>query len=129
MIKMPVCDIVEAIDATAARWQDRSFEARLRTRDAVAARTGYSLGGIDCALDRLFGELRRDAIESVIRDELGALDVLDGFAAREGRPKSRALPIEDARLHHFEPYDDRRRGASRALRALREVRRPREGSR
>lgn len=93
MIKMPVCDIVEAIDAAAARWQDRTFEARLRTRDAVAARTGYSLGGIDCALDRLFGELRRDAIESVIRDELGALDVLDGFAAREGRPKSRALPI------------------------------------
>lgn len=93
MIKMPVRNIVGAIDAAAARWQDRTFEPRLRTRDGVAARTGYSLAGIDHAFDQLFGELRRDAIESVIADELGSLDVLDGFTERTGRAKSRALPI------------------------------------
>ncbi|HET6275458.1 MAG TPA: acyl-CoA reductase [Candidatus Cybelea sp.] len=93
MIKVPVRSIVGAIDAAAARWQDRTFQPRIRARDGVAVRTGYSLAGVDYAFDRLFGELRRNAVESVIRDELGALDVLDGFAAREGRPKSRALPL------------------------------------
>ena len=34
-----------------------------------------------------------DAIEAVIADELGSLDVLDDFVARDGRPRARALPI------------------------------------
>ena len=33
------------------------------------------------------------AIEAVIADELGCLDVLDGFVERAGRPPARALPL------------------------------------
>jgi acyl-CoA reductase LuxC len=44
------------------------------------------------ALDRLFGEIRADALVAVIEDELGGLDVLDAFTRRTGRPAARALP-------------------------------------
>lgn len=93
MIKSPVREIVAAIDAASARWRDAAFEPRLRVRDAVAARTGYSLASVDYALDRLFDAVRSEAIEAVIADELGSLDVLDDFVERDGRPRTRALSI------------------------------------
>jgi hypothetical protein len=92
MVKKPVRSIVGAIAAAAACWSDAEFAPRARIRQAVSARTGYSLPAVDFAFDALFGSLRRDAIEAVIVDELGSLDALDGFAARPGRPPARALP-------------------------------------
>lgn len=93
MIKSPVREIVAAVDAASARWRDAAFEPRLRARDAVGARTGYSLASVDYALDRLFDAVRREAIEAIIVDELGSLDVLDDFVTRDGRPRARALSI------------------------------------
>lgn len=85
--------IVSAIDAAAARWRDAGFPARVRALDAVSARTGYSLPAVEYAFDRLFGTLRRDAIEAVIADELGCLEVLDEFVDRPGLPRARAFPV------------------------------------
>jgi hypothetical protein len=93
MVKKPVRSIVGAIDAAAIRWSAAGFAPRVRARDAVSARTGYSLPTVEYAFDRLFGALRRDAIEAAIADELGCLDVLDDFVARTGRPRARALPL------------------------------------
>ena len=93
MVKKPVRSIVAAIASAAARWSDAAFAPRVRARDAASARTGYSPAAVDFAFDTLFGALRKDAIEAVVTDELGCLDVLDGFVERSGRPPTRALPI------------------------------------
>jgi acyl-CoA reductase-like NAD-dependent aldehyde dehydrogenase len=93
MIKAPARAVVAAIDASAVAWSDARFEPRERARRAVARRTGYSEPMIEYAFDRLFGSLRRGAIESVIEGELGSLDVLDGFVDRTGRGRVRALPV------------------------------------
>jgi Acyl-CoA reductase (LuxC) len=93
MVKTPVRSIVGAIAGVAIQWSNAAFAARIRARDAVSARTGYSLPVVEYAFDRLFGSLRRDQIEAVIADELGSLDVLDGFAKRSGRPRAHALPV------------------------------------
>ncbi|MGA8574729.1 MAG: acyl-CoA reductase [Candidatus Cybelea sp.] len=93
MVKTPARSIIGAIDAASARWMDPDFEPRVRARDAACARTGYSLAVVDYAFDRLFGELRADAIEAIVADELGCFAVLDRFTAGDGRPKVRAIPI------------------------------------
>jgi len=93
MVKNPVRSIVAAIAAAAARWSDGGFAPRAHARDAVSARTGYSRATVEYAFDRLFRSLRRDAIEAVVRDELGSLDALDRFVERTGRPRARAVPI------------------------------------
>jgi hypothetical protein len=89
----PVRSIVRAISDAAERWSDGDFPPRVRALDAVAARTGYSLPVCEYALDRLFFSMTRDAIEAAIASELGTLDALDGFVARPGRPRARALPV------------------------------------
>ncbi len=95
MVKKPVRSIVGAIASAAARWSDPGFSPRQRARDAVSARTSYSLPHVEYALDSLFAALRNDSIEAIIADELGSLDVLDGFANHpgRGRVRVRALPI------------------------------------
>jgi hypothetical protein len=93
MVKKPVRSIVGAIASAAARWRDPRFSPRERARDAVSARTSYSLPHVEYALDSLFAALRDDSIEAIIADELGCLDVLDGFTEQPGRGRVRALPI------------------------------------
>jgi len=93
MVKKPVRSIVGAIAGAAARWRDPRFPPRERARDAVSARTSYSPSHVEYALDSLFAALRSDSIEAIIADELGCLDVLDGFTNRPGRGRVRALPI------------------------------------
>lgn len=93
MVKKPIRSIVAAIAAAAARWSDAGFPPRIRARDAVTARTSYSRATVEYAFDGLFGSLTRDAIEAVVADELGSLDVLDRFVERSGRPRARAVPI------------------------------------
>jgi Acyl-CoA reductase (LuxC) len=93
MVKKSVRSIVAAIADAAGRWSRPDFEPRARIRDAVSERTEYSLPAVDFALDALFGSLRREAIEGVIADELGCLEVLDGCVERGERGRARALPI------------------------------------
>ncbi|MBV8530488.1 MAG: hypothetical protein JO104_04155 [Candidatus Eremiobacteraeota bacterium] len=93
MVKKPVRSIVAAIAAAARRWTDPAFAPRRRARDAVGERTGYSLPSVDFAFDALFDALRHDAIEAVIADELGELDVLDRWTRRGNGASRRALPL------------------------------------
>jgi Acyl-CoA reductase (LuxC) len=93
LAERPVRSIVAAIAAAAARWSDGDFQPRAQTLAAVSARTGYSLPVVGFAFDRLFESLQRETLEAVVSDELGALDVLDGFASKPRRPRARALPI------------------------------------
>jgi len=93
MIGTPVREIVRAVDDAATEWSDSTSARRADARAAVAVRTGYSLAAVEYAFDRLFGTLRRGALEAIITEELGALDVLDGFTALAARPSARALPI------------------------------------
>ncbi|MBV9720268.1 MAG: hypothetical protein JOZ77_13215 [Candidatus Eremiobacteraeota bacterium] len=85
--------IVAAIARAAGRWSDPTFLPRVHARESVSARTGYSLATVEYAFDRLFGNVRAEAIEAVIADELGCLEILDDFVGRRGRPRARALPI------------------------------------
>lgn len=93
MVKKPARAIIAAIARSGSHWSDRRFAPRIHARGATAARTGYAVSTIDYAFDRLFGVLKHDAIEAVIVDELGCLDVLDRFVERNGRPAARALPL------------------------------------
>ncbi len=86
-------EIVGAVDAAAARWSDATFAPRVRARDMASARSGYALAVVEHAFDRLFETLRQVAIEQVVADELGSVDVLDGFVPRRGRPAARALGL------------------------------------
>jgi hypothetical protein len=92
MVKKPARAITAAIDAAATRWSAAGFAPRVQARNAVVARTGYSLPVVEYAFDRLFGALRRTAIEAIIADELGCIEVLDGFVERTGRPRAAAVP-------------------------------------
>lgn len=83
---------MRAIASAAERWSDGDFPPRVRVIDGVAERTGYSLPVVEYALDRLFFSITERELEAVIRSELGSPDVLDGFAARAGRPDAWAAP-------------------------------------
>jgi Acyl-CoA reductase (LuxC) len=89
---IPVRAIIEAIGSAASAWSDASFPSRVRTREAVRVRTGYSPAVVDYALDRLFGSLTGAAMAAVIEDELGSIEVLDRFVARGVRHRVRAFP-------------------------------------
>jgi hypothetical protein len=83
---LPARTIVRAISDAAERWTDADFPPRVRVTAAIAERLGYSTPVVEYALDRLFGGITFDALSAAIRDELGSLDILDGFAERAGRP-------------------------------------------
>lgn len=65
----------------------------MRTIEAIEERTGYPACWIERAFDSIFSRLTQENIESVIQDELGSLDVLDGFAERPRGLRARALPL------------------------------------
>jgi len=88
----PVRSILRAIADAAERWRDGDFPPRVRALERVCARTGYSMPVAEYALDRLFGALTAADLEATVAGELGTLDVLDGFAARDNGPRERALP-------------------------------------
>jgi hypothetical protein len=78
--------IVDEIAGAAERWSNADFPARVRATRAVMERTGYSEPVVDYALDRLFESLTGAALRAAIAGELGALEALDGFVPRDGRP-------------------------------------------
>ncbi len=78
--------IIRAVADAATRWHNGDFPPRVRATKAVMRRTGYTEPVVDYALDRLFEQLDRSCVESVIRGELGSLEALDGFVARPGQP-------------------------------------------
>lgn len=78
--------IVAAIGAAAQRWTDADFPPRVRATAAIEERLGYTTPVVDYALDRLFGGITAEALAAAIVDELGSLEILDGFVERPGRP-------------------------------------------
>jgi hypothetical protein len=58
------------------------------------ARTGYTEPVVDYAFDALFGEIRAAALRAAIASELGSLEALERFVARDGRPDVRYAPLE-----------------------------------
>jgi hypothetical protein len=83
---LPALTIVRAIAGAAQRWTDADFPPRVRATAAIEERLGYTTPVVDYALDRLFCGITADALIAAITDELGSLDILDGFAERAGRP-------------------------------------------
>jgi len=81
-----VSHIIRAVADAAMRWRNADFAPRVRATKAVMRRTGYTEPVVDYALDRLFEQIDRSSLESVITSELGSLEALDGFVARPGRP-------------------------------------------
>jgi hypothetical protein len=82
---VPARRIVRAVADASARWADADFPPRVRLLDSIAARTGYSIPVIEYALDQLFESITVDELEATIADELGSVDALDRFVARDGR--------------------------------------------
>lgn len=89
---MKAAAIVRAIGDAAQRWTHADFPPRVCTTARVAERTGYSLPVVEYALDRLFESITADALSATIADELGSLDILDGFEPRPGRTTAWAAP-------------------------------------
>jgi hypothetical protein len=90
---VPARQIVRAIASAAERWSDGDFPPRVRVLERIGERTGYSLPVVEYALDRIFFSISERELQATIRTELGSLDALDGFAARDGRPDAWAAPV------------------------------------
>ena len=91
---MTAREIVAALDRAAERWRGAARPERLAAARVVAARTGYDRATVNAALEALFGELTATALTATIVDELGSLEVLDGFLERPGRPAAHARGVE-----------------------------------
>ena len=91
--RTPVRKIVRALADAAERWSDADFPPRVRATELVMERTGYSAPVVEYALDRLFFSITEPALVDAVTGELGALDVLDGFHSRPGRPDTYAAPV------------------------------------
>ncbi|MDQ2681739.1 MAG: hypothetical protein M3Y21_12095 [Candidatus Eremiobacteraeota bacterium] len=73
---------MRAIADAAQRWADADFPPRVRTTEAIAARTGYSIPVVEYALDRLFFPITSEALIATIESEIGPIGRLDGFEAQ-----------------------------------------------
>jgi hypothetical protein len=93
LAEVPARAIVRGLADAAARFSDADFPPRVRVLDAIVARTGYTLPVVEYALDRLFETITEPALTATIAGELGSLDTLDRFVARDGRAAARALPV------------------------------------
>src|ERR1700679_1755879 len=83
---LPARTIVRAIADAAERWSDADFPPRVRATADIEELLGYTAPVVDYALDRLFRAIPADALSATITGELGSLEILDGFAERDGRP-------------------------------------------
>jgi Acyl-CoA reductase (LuxC) len=90
---VPARTIVRALADAAQRWRDGDFPPRVRLLDAVTERTGYSVPVVEYALDHLFGSITESQLIAVVRNELGSLEVLDGFSGRHRSPDAWAAPL------------------------------------
>lgn len=76
--KLPVAQIVEAIDKVAARFCDPSWPARRAARDRCASVTGFSPAAVDRSFDLELRNYRADSLWRTLRSELGDPAFLDG---------------------------------------------------
>ncbi|MGH7727730.1 MAG: acyl-CoA reductase [Vulcanimicrobiaceae bacterium] len=93
---LPARRVLGALADAASRWREPDFPPRVRALRALEARTGYREATIELALDRLFDSLTAERLECAIAGELGALEALDCFVARAGRPPVRYVGLRRA---------------------------------
>lgn len=79
-----VADVVEALDAAAARLGAGTAGLRHEADDLLPAVTGYSPAMVRLVIDRMLADWRAPALESLLRAELGDAHVLDGFRPDPG---------------------------------------------
>ena len=91
---LPAARIVAHVADAARRWRDADLPPRVRVTAEIKRRLGYSTPVVDFALDRLFSGIDRDALESAIAAELGAVRALDGPLERQGLPPAWARGVE-----------------------------------
>lgn len=76
----PLAEIVDALDAAAARLASPGDTLRQDADRLVSAATGFSPAMTTLVLDRMASDWRAPAARRLLRAELGDPDVLDGFA-------------------------------------------------
>jgi hypothetical protein len=91
---LPAKRIIGFIADAAERWCEADFAPRVRASAAIEERLGYTTPVVDYALDRLFGEITREALEAAIGSELGGIAVLDGVTERTGAPAAWARGVD-----------------------------------
>lgn len=74
---VPIAEIVDAIDETAARWADPSYEPRARACASASEATGFSREVVDRSFDAEMRNYRADSLWRTLRRELGDPGVLD----------------------------------------------------
>lgn len=83
--------IVAGIDTAAARFLAPGDPLRRCALSALTEGAGLSGPGAAAAIDAIFAELRRGALEGLLYRELGGPDALDGFVARPGGGQTRLV--------------------------------------
>ncbi len=91
--QLPATAIIEALAASAQTWADPSYPPRRQCARAIEARTGYSAPVVRFALDQLFASITRHSLTATICAEIGSIDALDRFVARDGRPDGFAKAV------------------------------------
>jgi len=75
---LPAKRVISSIADAAERWCAADYPPRVRATAAIEARLGYTTPVVEYALDRLFFNVTRDALNATIVSELGSIDALDG---------------------------------------------------
>jgi hypothetical protein len=91
---LPARRIIGLVADAAERWSDADFPPRVRATAAIVERLGYSVPVVEYALDRLFFEITRTALEATIVSELGSVDALDGIVPRADAPAAWARGVD-----------------------------------
>ena len=90
LVERPVSEIVDALDAAAARLADPDDPLRRQADRLLPAATGYSPAQSTLVLDRMTADWRGDRLRALLRAELGDPAVLDGFVAMGPGRRARA---------------------------------------
>ncbi len=91
LAQRPVAELIEVIDAVAARMLDPGDPLRRAAQEALPAVTGYSPAMIRHVLDGMAAGWRADALRRLLAAELRDPAALDGFVARaRGDGRTRA---------------------------------------
>ncbi len=100
LARSPVRRIVRSIDAVAARLADPADPLRVVAEAALPAVTGYSPEMVRLVLERMTADWRSDALERLLRAELGDPAALDGFVPAAGVPARRQRASGPALAFH-----------------------------
>lgn len=85
LVHRPLHNILTSIDTVVARFLDSQSDERRKAEATLPAETGLSSAMIRHTLPLVFQEYRGEKLATLIQEELGSLQVLDSFAAINGK--------------------------------------------